>query len=49
MPAMALVEETSVVAGYGRSAIAGRPETDTAADPSSFEPVAPFVAPRKRP
>jgi len=25
-------------------AIVGRPETDTAADPTSFEPVAPFVA-----
>jgi len=44
MPAMALVEETSVVAGYGRSAFVGRPDTDAAADPSSFEPVAPFVA-----
>lgn len=41
MPAMALVEETSVV---GRSAFVGRPETGTAPDPSSFEPVAPFVA-----
>ena len=41
MPAMALVEETSVV---GRSAFVGPPETGTAADPSSFEPVAPFVA-----
>ncbi|MGH8480030.1 MAG: VWA domain-containing protein [Gammaproteobacteria bacterium] len=44
MPAMALVEETAVVPGYVRSAIVGRPDTDTAADPSSFEPVAPFVA-----
>ena len=39
IPAMALGEKTSVV---GRSAFAGRP--DMAADPSSFEPVAPFVA-----
>ena len=39
MPAMALGEETSVV---GRSAFAAPP--DMAADPSSFEPVAPFVA-----
>ncbi|MBA2594877.1 MAG: FHA domain-containing protein, partial [Gammaproteobacteria bacterium] len=44
MPAMALVEETSVAPAYVRNTIVGRPETDTAADPTSFEPVAPFVA-----
>lgn len=44
MPAMALVEETSVAPAYVRNTIVGRPETDTAADPASFEPVAPFVA-----
>jgi hypothetical protein len=27
-----------------RNTIVGRPETDTAADPASLEPVAPFVA-----
>ena len=44
MPAMALVEETSVVPGYVRNAIVGRTETDTSADPTSVEAVAPFVA-----
>ncbi len=44
MPAMALVEETSVAPAYVRNTIVGRPETDAAADPTSFEPVAPFVA-----
>ena len=44
MPAMALVEETSVAPAYVRNTMVGRPETDAAADPTSFEPVAPFVA-----
>ncbi|MGH8573101.1 MAG: FHA domain-containing protein [Gammaproteobacteria bacterium] len=44
MPAMALVEETSVAPAYVRNTIVGRPETDTAADPTPFEPVEPFVA-----
>jgi pSer/pThr/pTyr-binding forkhead associated (FHA) protein len=44
MPAMALVEETAVAPAYVRNTIGGRPETETTADPSSFEPVAPFVA-----
>ena len=44
MPAMALVEETSVAPAYVRNTIVGRPETDAAAGPTSFEPVAPFVA-----
>ena len=44
MPAMALVQETAVVPGNVRSAVVGQPETDTAADPTSLEPVAPFVA-----
>ncbi|MGH8566360.1 MAG: FHA domain-containing protein, partial [Gammaproteobacteria bacterium] len=44
MPAMALVEETSVAPAYVRNTIVGRPETDTAAYPTSFEPVEPFVA-----
>ncbi|MGH8588812.1 MAG: hypothetical protein ACREXX_05585, partial [Gammaproteobacteria bacterium] len=44
MPAMALVEETSVAPAYVRNTIVGRPETDTGADPTPFEPVEPFVA-----
>jgi len=44
MPAMALVEETSVAPAYVRNTIVGRPETDAVADPISLEPVAPFVA-----
>jgi uncharacterized protein YegL len=43
MPAMALVDETSVVPGYVRGVVAGRRDTPgaLAADPMSFEPVAP--------
>jgi pSer/pThr/pTyr-binding forkhead associated (FHA) protein/uncharacterized protein YegL len=44
MPAMALVEETSVAPAYVRNTIVGRPEREPAADPASLEPVAPFVA-----
>ncbi|MGH8590016.1 MAG: FHA domain-containing protein, partial [Gammaproteobacteria bacterium] len=44
MPAMALVEETAVLPRDVRSAIVGRPETDTGADPTPFEPVEPFMA-----
>ncbi|MGH8608816.1 MAG: FHA domain-containing protein, partial [Gammaproteobacteria bacterium] len=40
MPAMALVKETAVVPGNVRSAVIKQPQTDTAADPTSLEPVA---------
>ena len=43
MPAMALVKETAVVPGNVRSAVIKQPQTDTAADPTSLEPVA-FMA-----